>query len=167
MSLSLFLKVSFAVFKNKFHIFLKWDYEDVCLFRRRSELFARKHKMQNPLHSRLRIEQDDVWHRVIVSGGCRGSDDQETSGIGESNEGSGGTWGHPNGQGYWLKGSCISEWIATQLFGLSFWQGETPGNLALALPNSTTTSVNAEQCGAGCGWFWGQTSRDNNCGSSF
>ena len=110
--------------------------------------------------SDIRIEADDVWHRIIVAGGGGGCDDD-----GSSISGSGGAGGYPEAQGYWSNGKYNGSHVATQLYGFTFGQGESPKVLENKHENSSTlTSVN--DCGgAGGGWFGGHASRYNNAGA--
>ena len=109
--------------------------------------------------SDIRIEQDDVWHRVIVAGGGGGCDDISVI------DGIGGAGGYPEGQGYWIDASYVDENLATQTYGFSFGQGESSGSTTKKHPNSTYRAAYQEIPGAGGGWFGGHSGHYNNGGA--
>ena len=114
--------------------------------------------------SDIRIGEDDLWHRVIVAGGGGGSDDQNCE-ASTGNDGTGGSGGYPEGQGYWVSGSYNGAHVATQLYGFTFGQGESANYLNSKHQNSSTNSLLYENAGAGGGWFGGHSRRTYNGGA--
>ena len=105
----------------------------------------------------LRIEENDVYHRVIVAGGGGGTDNTK------ENDGRGGSGGYPEGQGYWVDNSYHSNPLASQLYGFSFGIGESAGPKTNH-PNSTSSSHTDDIAGARGGWFGGFISGNINGG---
>ena len=99
----------------------------------------------------LRAENDDYFHRIIVAGGGGGCDDYSYDASSFSNDGSGGSAGYPEGQGFWINGVYDKTKIANQTSGFSFGQGEA-------------TTLSGDLCGAGGGWFGGFASNHGNGG---
>ena len=113
----------------------------------------------------IRIEKDDLWHRVIVAGGGGGCDNVGAI-AGANDDGSGGAGGYPNSQSYWINGEYQNSGIATQLYGFSFGQGESAGTLSNPHLNSSAAAAATDRPGAGGGWFGGHTGRHGNGGAS-
>ena len=99
----------------------------------------------------LRAENDDYFHRIIVAGGGGGCDDDVYYTPSFDNDGSGGSAGYPEGQGFWFNGIYKGDKIANQTTGFSFGQGEA-------------TTLTIDGCGAGGGWFGGFASQLGNGG---
>ena len=94
----------------------------------------------------IRVEIDDFWHRIIVAGGGGGSD---------MGEGSGGSGGYPNGQGYWNSSYFFDENVSTQISGYSFGIGESPSEV----------NQKFDVGGGGGGWFGGYSSNSFSSGA--
>ena len=93
----------------------------------------------------LRVGVDDFWHRIIVAGGGGGID---------TSQGSGGSGGYPEGQGFW----DIDEYnktVATQTSGYKFGVGGSPYDELLQY----------DAAGAGGGWFGGYPGNSYSSGA--
>ena len=101
----------------------------------------------------IRALVDDLWHRILVAGGGGGTDDSPYNG--DTDDGSGGAGGYPNGQGYFLNGNVVTNKVATQTTGFSFGQGQS----------AVFTSGASDMAGAGGGWFGGYASNSNSAGA--
>ena len=101
----------------------------------------------------LRVEQNNLSHRILVAGGGGGSDDQK-------NEltGFGGAGGGEVAQG----SQCYTDYVkvANQTYGFSFGFGED-GNYSL----NENGEDDGEAAGAGGGWWGGFASHSNNGGA--
>ena len=93
----------------------------------------------------LRIDVNDIYHRILVAGGGGGTDDQA------GNDGRGGAGGGLNAQGYQLTGGFETK-IATQTSGYKFYNGQSG-------------SGGNEYAGAGGGWYGGYASNSNKGGA--
>ena len=103
----------------------------------------------------LRIEINDLYHRILVAGAGGGSDDQ-----GNEADGFGGAGGNSNAQGpYYELIDSISYFdplkIASQNKGYSFGFGE----------NGHSDSDGGEAAGAGGGWYGGYCFHHHNSGA--
>ena len=112
----------------------------------------------------IRVEVDDLWHRIIVAGGG-GGQDNAIAVVGGSDDGSGGAGGYPRGQSFWIDGAYQNKMFATQTYGFSFGQGESAESLANSHPNSSSAAAATDRAGAGGGWFGGHASRHGNGGA--
>ena len=97
----------------------------------------------------IRVEADDIRHRIIVAGGGGGTDNYVFTG--SSDDGAGGAGGYPSGQGYWING-VYSANLSTQTSGARFGYG-------------ADASGESDLAGGGGGWFGGYASNDVNGGA--
>ena len=105
----------------------------------------------------LRVIENELTHRILVAGAGGGTDN--TAYLNGENipidDGSGGSGGYPEGQGYWNKG-VYQNIIANQASGYKFGIGESA---------SESVPSNYDIAGAGAGWFGGYVSGSNNGGA--
>ena len=114
----------------------------------------------------IRVEENDVFHRILVAGGGGGGDDfEETKNQNNTNnDGKGGPGGGLEAGGWESKGQ-IQIPIASQLSGFSFGTGEAPQINGSAhedgIPPLVTIQINERYDigGGGGGWFGGFTSQ--------
>jgi hypothetical protein len=113
----------------------------------------------------LRLEKNDVFHRVIVAGAGGGCDNTVGYFQGDD-DGSGGAGGKEEAQGFWINGIYNSSYLATQKSGFSFAQGEAPRQLGSNSPNGKKDySGSYDRAGAGGGWYGGFASHHGNGGA--
>ena len=94
----------------------------------------------------LRIDLNDIYHRILVCGGGGGSDDQT------GDDGRGGAGGGLEAQGGQYKDHNFStENISTQTSGYSFYYGGS--------------AKHGEQGGGGSGWYGGYEGYNNDFGA--
>ena len=115
----------------------------------------------------LRIDEDDLWHRVLVAGGGGASDNPTiTASFRLNDDGSGGSGGGLIAQGFWINGVYNNEHIANQTFGFTFGNGENAMQNGSQNPNGVLNGQNAgDRAGAGGGWFGGFSSHNGNGGA--
>ena len=102
----------------------------------------------------LRIGENDLYHRIIVSGGGGGTDNKYGTYRG-NDDGSSGAGGGLTAQGYFINGNYNGENVADQISGFSFGNGQAP----------FFTAGSSDRAGAGGGWFGGFTSNHANGGA--
>ena len=114
----------------------------------------------------IRVDVDDVYHRIIVAGGGGGSDNYYFDTDTLKDDGTGGSGGYPEGQSFWFDGEYYENGsVASQLYGFSFGIGESAG-AKTAHPNSTHLGIMVNDiAGAGGGWYGGFVGGHANCGS--
>lgn len=114
----------------------------------------------------LKFIENDLWHRVIVSGGGGGSDNSYGTPFGED-DGSGGAGGGLTAQGYWVNGVYNDSRLANWTFGFTFGSGEaaqinSSKNTLYGVKNGVGWS---DRSGSGGGCFGGFASHNGNGGS--
>ena len=119
----------------------------------------------------LRVLENDLYHRIIVSGGGGGTDNYDPE-YGKNDDGTGGSGGDKIAQGFWIGGKYNKDHIATQISGFSFGNGEAANQMGSQNPKGCTTKPsNTDIPGAGGGWFGGFSSQNSiggaGGGSSF
>ena len=117
----------------------------------------------------MRIEVNDLFHRVIVAGGGGGSDNQDDNSQVED-DGSGGSGGGLSAQGYWDAGIYIDQYVADQSHGFSFGNGEAAQQYhSLSSEGNTQTDNDhptwSDRAGAGGGWYGGFASHRGTAGA--
>ena len=113
----------------------------------------------------LRLEVDDLWHRVLVAGGGGGADNEQGhfKGI---DDGTAGAGGGLTAQGYWIGATYYSSLSANQTFGFTFGNGEDAQERGSKNPQGVQQgNGNQDRGGAGGGWFGGFASHDGNGGA--
>ncbi|EAX89107.1 hypothetical protein TVAG_259020 [Trichomonas vaginalis G3] len=110
----------------------------------------------------VKFHENDLWHRVLVSGAGGGCDDSQ------SDDGSGGAGGNLTAQGWFANSVMSNSYLANSTFGFSFGQGEAarfgqpPPNNSLSVKSSSNTDI----AGAGGGWFGGFSAQNGYSGAS-
>ncbi|EAY09318.1 hypothetical protein TVAG_394900 [Trichomonas vaginalis G3] len=105
---------------------------------------------------------NDLWHRVIVSGGGGGSD----NGPENSDNGSGGAGSNLVAQGYWNAGTYTDQKVANSLSGFTFGSGEAAQENGSKNENGVTKSIGSgDRPGSGGGWFGGFAGHSGYAGS--
>ncbi|EAY21577.1 PE_PGRS protein, putative [Trichomonas vaginalis G3] len=117
----------------------------------------------------VKFKENDLWHRVIVSGAGGGSDNH-ISGLdifSGPDDGSGGAGGGLEGQGFWIDGNLTSDFIANSTFGFTFGFGETAQKDKSKSPFGRKGEGvrHSDRAGAGSGWFGGFASHSGNGGA--
>ncbi|EAY01267.1 hypothetical protein TVAG_027350 [Trichomonas vaginalis G3] len=116
----------------------------------------------------VKFVSNDLWHRVIVSGGGGGSDNYaDHTQMYTVDDGSGGSGGGFTAPGAWREGKYDASKSANSTFGFSFGYGESSrrdGSLNKEY-GYTNPACEYECSGAGSGWFGGFASQDGNSGS--
>ncbi|EAX91029.1 loricrin, putative [Trichomonas vaginalis G3] len=116
----------------------------------------------------VKFDKNDLWHRVIVSGGGGGSDNTgaDFSTFKGFDDGSGGSGGGFTAQGYWQDVNYFGEKSANSRFGFSFGYGESAQQHG-SLSDYGVRSADGEsdRPGAGAGWFGGFAGMNGNAGS--
>ncbi|EAX92987.1 lipoprotein, putative [Trichomonas vaginalis G3] len=116
----------------------------------------------------VKFDKNDLWHRVIVSGGGGGSDNSATDrtvfqGL---DDGSGGSGGGITAQGYWDNGVYKDQSLVNSSFGFSFGYGESPRrDTSLHDQGVKSPEGASDRPGAGAGWFGGFAGLSGNGGS--
>lgn len=115
----------------------------------------------------VKFEQNDLWHRVIVSGAGGGSDNYSPVPFGNDDDGSGGAGGGLVAQGFWFNGKYDGNRVANSTFGFTFGSGETAQkdgskNKKYGVPKG---DGECDRAGAGSGWFGGFASHNGNAGA--
>ena len=115
----------------------------------------------------FRAEVNDLFHRILVAGGGGGADNN--FGPYESlDDGSGGAGGGLIAQGFWKDGQYVNTYIATQLSGFSFGNGEAAFVKGSHHKNGVKVPeipiYGTDIAGAGGGWFGGFSGQDANSG---
>ena len=115
----------------------------------------------------VKFLQNDLWHRVIVSGAGGGSDNVNVpDNYNKTDDGSGGSGGGFIGQGYWLNGTLNSLRLANSTFGFTFGSGESAQEEGSKNLNGVSPGFEySDRAGAGSGWFGGFASHNGNSGS--
>ena len=113
----------------------------------------------------VRLLINDVWHRILVAGGGGGTDN--TAGDFRSDDdGSGGAGGGLSAQGFWVDGNYNKNYIANQISGFTFGNGESAQEDKSANKNGVQNADgNDDRAGAGGGWFGGFASHNGNGGA--
>ncbi|EAX89101.1 hypothetical protein TVAG_442580 [Trichomonas vaginalis G3] len=109
----------------------------------------------------VKFLENDLWHRVLVSGAGGGCDDYDPD------DGSGGAGGNLTAQGWFYNGNYISTHLANSTFGFSFGQGEA-ARFGSAPPNnsrSIKSSTNGDIARGGGGWFGGFSAMSGYAGA--
>ena len=102
----------------------------------------------------LRMEKNDLYHRILVAGGGGGCDNKAGTYRG-GDDGSGGAGGGLVAQGYFVNGQYDGTKIANQTFGFSFGTGQAPWY----------TAGCSDRTGGGGGWYGGFTSNSPDGGA--
>ncbi|EAY09125.1 hypothetical protein TVAG_230850 [Trichomonas vaginalis G3] len=114
----------------------------------------------------VKFLQNDLWHRVIVSGGGGGSDNVDVGAFMSGDDGSGGAGGGLVAQIYWVDGQYITTKPANSTFGFTFGSGESAQATKSKNENGVQTALGGyDKSGAGSGWFGGFASHHGNGGS--
>ena len=114
--------------------------------------------------SAVKFLENDLWHRVIVSGGGGGCDDSFGT-FGGDEDGSGGAGGNLTAQSWFQNGKLVSIYLATSSSGFTFGTGEAARYGASLNSNAVKNSYHADNAGAGGGWFGGFASQAWNAGA--
>lgn len=111
------------------------------------------------------FDENDLWHRVLVSGAGGGADNFD--GIYHGlDDGSGGSGGGLTAQGWWNDGVYVGNYLANSTFGFTFGSGEAARESGSLNPNGVRTGAGAsDRPGAGAGWFGGFAGQFGNGGS--
>ena len=113
----------------------------------------------------IRAQNDSVFNRVMVAGAGGGSDNPVGT-FGGNDDGTGGAGGGLTAQGYFVDGVLNNSFVATQISGFSFGQGESARWGVSNHPNGSKSSTGcSDRAGAGGGWFGGFASQHGNAGS--
>ena len=113
----------------------------------------------------IRAQKDSVFNRVMVAGAGGGADNEGGTFAG-SDDGSGGAGGGLTAQGYFVSGVLNSTFVASQLSGFSFGQGESSRWGVSKHPSGSKANYgSSDRPGAGGGWFGGFSSQHGNAGS--
>lgn len=104
----------------------------------------------------LKLIENDLWHRVIVSGAGGGADNPYGT-IFAEDDGSGGSGGDLIAQAYWIEGVYQNANVANSTFGFTFGSGESAYS-------KSSVDFFGDKCGAGGGWFGGFASKSTNGG---
>ncbi|EAY09823.1 glycine-rich protein, putative [Trichomonas vaginalis G3] len=107
----------------------------------------------------VKFHENDLWHRVLVSGAGGGCDDSETD------DGSGGAGGNITAQGWFDNGNYVGTLLANSTFGFSFGQGEAARYGNRINPYAVLSSRNEDNAGAGGDWFGGFASQSGYAGA--
>ncbi|KAI5505953.1 glycine-rich protein family [Trichomonas vaginalis G3] len=107
----------------------------------------------------VKFIENDLWHRVLVSGAGGGCDDYN------ADDGSGGAGGNLVAQGWFFNGNYVENYLANSTFGFSFGQGEAARYGSTKHPHAVPTSTNTDIGGAGGGWFGGFSSQSGSGGA--
>ncbi|EAX89105.1 hypothetical protein TVAG_442620 [Trichomonas vaginalis G3] len=116
----------------------------------------------------VKFLENDLWHRVLVSGAGGGSDDynaDDGSDDYNADDGSGGAGGNLVAQGWFFNGNYVENYLANSTFGFSFGQGEAARYGSTKHPHAVPTSTNTDIGGAGGGWFGGFSSQSGSGGA--
>ena len=100
----------------------------------------------------IRVQNNTVYHRIIVAGGGGGSDNSYGTYLGDD-DGSGGAGGGESGQGFWVNGAYSKNYGGKQSSGHSFGTGE-----------STSCASSVDCAGGGGGWYGGMVSSNYQAG---
>lgn len=113
----------------------------------------------------IKLAVNDLWHRIMVSGGGGGADNYGGTFKG-SDDGSGGAGGNLTAQGFFINGVYYSGYEANSTFGFTFGTGEAAQKSSSLNPNGIQSSSGAsDRPGAGAGWFGGFCSHNGNGGA--
>ena len=115
----------------------------------------------------IRINENDLWHRILVAGGGGGSDNNfGNEGYMKTDDGSGGAGGGLEAQGFWIAGEYNGSYIAKQDSGFTFGNGESARIDKSNNPNGVqNSSLAMDRAGAGGGWFGGFSSHNGDGGA--
>lgn len=115
----------------------------------------------------VKFLQNDLWHRVIVSGAGGGSDNSiDNEVFNGTDDGSGGAGGGLVGQGYWMNGVYQSDRLANSTYGFTFGFGESAQKDRSLNPDGVIPAEGGyDRPGAGAGWFGGFAGQKGNAGS--
>ncbi|EAY10979.1 gp13, putative [Trichomonas vaginalis G3] len=116
----------------------------------------------------VKFLENDLWHRVIVSGGGGGSDNVHPyiNEYGTTDDGSGGSGGGLIAQGFWINGIYNSSYLANSTSGFTFGSGESAQEFGSISDIGVREGFGGtDRSGAGSGWFGGFASHNGNGGS--
>ena len=123
--------------------------------------------------SDIRIEFNDVFHRILVAGSGGGQDDSGANFA--ANDGRGGAGGGEQAQGIYSLNTENTNYAANQEKGFTFGSGEgandAKSNNSEGCQDGYNTQWSLDICGSGSGWFGGfsphHINRGCGGGSSF
>lgn len=115
----------------------------------------------------VKLLKNDLWHRIIVSAGGGGTDNYVYDLPARTDDdGSGGSAGDIEAQGFWISGKYVGNYSANSTFGFSFGQGEAVQKLkSLNSKGVQESHGGTDRGGAGGGWFGGFASHHHNGGA--
>lgn len=113
----------------------------------------------------LKFIENDLWHRVIISGGGGGTDNDIGTPF-QEDDGSGGAGGGLTAQGYWIDGVYNDKKLANSTFGFAFRSGEAAQLDGSKNKFGVQQGVGqSDRSGSGGGWYGGFASHNGNGGS--
>ncbi|EAX88413.1 hypothetical protein TVAG_231590 [Trichomonas vaginalis G3] len=112
----------------------------------------------------VKFLENDLWHRVLVSGGGGGTDNAFGE-YGKLDDGSGGAGGNLVAQNWFLNGVLKHEYFANSTNGFTFGTGEAARFGLKKNPYSVPDGEKYDNAGAGSGWFGGFSSQNGRGGA--
>ncbi|EAX85861.1 loricrin, putative [Trichomonas vaginalis G3] len=112
----------------------------------------------------VKFLENDLWHRVLVSGGGGGCDNAQGD-YGGSDDGSGGAGGNFTAQSWFANGVLSENYFADSEKGFSFGVGEAARYGDPSNNNAVPEGTMEDNAGGGGGWFGGFSGQIGSSGA--